>query len=88
VGLDKRVHRADKEPTMIVTCATCPVRGLRCDDCVVTVVSTLAVGPPGGMPLDAAERRAVGLFVSAGLVDSWYAASLQATGHGQGQAVG
>ena len=45
---------------MIVECATCPVRGLRCDDCVVTVLATISLAPPGGHPLDAAERRAVG----------------------------
>ena len=61
---------------MIVTCATCPVRGLRCDDCVVTALATISVGPPGERPLDAKERRAVGLFVSAGLLDSGYAATL------------
>jgi hypothetical protein len=64
---------------MIVTCATCPVRGLRCDDCVVTALATISVGPPGSRPLDPAERRAVGLFVAAGLVDGGYAASLTAT---------
>ena len=75
---------------MIVTCDTCPVRGLRCDDCVVTVLATLAVGPPGGRPRDMAERRAVGLFVAAGLVDGGYAASLTAMVHPPtaGQAVG
>jgi hypothetical protein len=75
---------------MIVTCATCPVRGLRCDDCVVTALATIGVGPPGVHPLDPAERRAVGLFVAAGLVDGGYAASLTATvGRGrQDRAVG
>lgn len=63
---------------MIVECATCPVRGLRCDDCVVTVLATISLAPPGGHPLDAAERRAVGLFVAAGLVEPGYAASLTA----------
>ena len=64
---------------MIVTCDTCPVRGLRCDDCVVTALATISVGPPGERPLDAKERRAVGLFVSAGLLDSGYAATLTAS---------
>lgn len=49
---------------MIVDCMTCPVRGQRCDDCVVTVL--LAPGS-AELPLDAAERRAVSVFVSAGL---------------------
>lgn len=75
---------------MIVTCATCPVRGLRCDDCVVTAVATIGLGPPGGQPLDAAERRAVALFRAAGLVDEGYAATLTAAvrRRNDGRAVG
>mgnify|MGYP000904890584 CR=1 FL=1 len=75
---------------MIVTCDTCPAQGQRCDDCVVTVLATIAVGHPNGRRLDAAERRAVGFFVAAGLVDGRYAATLTATVHPRtaGQAVG
>jgi len=75
---------------MIVECATCPVRGLRCDDCVVTALATISLAPPGGHPLDLAERRAVGLFVAAGLVDEGYAASLTAVlaPRSHGRAVG
>ena len=47
---------------MIVDCMTCPVRGRRCDDCVVTML-----GAPGSaeFPLDGAESRAVSMFVGA-----------------------
>ncbi|HRW17866.1 MAG TPA: hypothetical protein P5181_03370 [Dermatophilaceae bacterium] len=60
---------------MIVECSSCPVRGLRCDDCVVTALDGLA-----GMPLDAAEQHAVAAFVAAGLVDRHEAARLRAVG--------
>ena len=62
-------------PVMIVDCVTCPVRGQRCDDCVVT-----ALFAPGSaeLPLDAAENRAVAMFVGAGLVSAQFAAGLRA----------
>ena len=52
---------------MIVDCMTCPVRGQRCEDCVVT-----ALLEPGSVdvPLDAVESRVVALFVGAGLVSA------------------
>ena len=50
---------------MIVDCVTCPVRGQRCGDCVVTAMFEPA---SAALPLDAAENRAVALFVGAGLV--------------------
>jgi hypothetical protein len=58
------------ENPMVVDCDTCPVRGLRCDDCVVTVFGQLPVVvlADGELPLDAVERRAVDRFVAAGLV--------------------
>lgn len=59
---------------MIVDCMTCPVRGERCDDCVVTML--LAPGP-AELPLDAAESRAVSMFVGAGLVSAESAAGLR-----------
>ena len=72
---------------MIVDSMTCPVRGQRCDDCAVT-----ALGAPGSfdrlpwpepssfheVQLDAAEERAVSLFVGAGLVDAGAVARLRA----------
>lgn len=60
---------------MLMDCSTCPVRGVRCDDCVVT-----ALLAPGSLdlPLDQAERQAVGVFVAAGLVRPEQALSLRA----------
>jgi hypothetical protein len=58
---------------MIVDCMTCPVRGRRCEDCVVTVL--LASGS-AELLLDAAESRAVSMFVGAGLVNAGAAAGL------------
>jgi hypothetical protein len=60
---------------MIVDCTTCPVRGQRCDGCVVT-----ALFEPGSseLPLDAAEARAVAMFVGAGLVGAETVAGLHA----------
>ncbi len=49
---------------MIVDCTTCPVRGRACGECIVPVL--LDAQP--GLPLDDEERRAVDVFVSAGLV--------------------
>jgi hypothetical protein len=60
---------------MIVDCMTCPVRGRRCEDCAVTVL--LASGS-AELLLDAAESRAVSMFVGAGLVNAWAAAGLRA----------
>jgi hypothetical protein len=60
---------------MIVDCMTCPVRGQRCDDCVVTVL--LASGS-AELALDAAENRAVSIFVGVGLVNAGAAAGLRA----------
>ena len=58
---------------MIVDCNTCPVRGHRCDDCVVSVL--LAPGAVE-LPLDAAERRVVSMFVGAGMASADAAAGL------------
>jgi len=60
---------------MIVDCITCPVRGQRCDDCVVTM---LLAPESAELPLDAAESRAVSLFVGAGLVSAVTASGLRA----------
>jgi hypothetical protein len=58
---------------MVVECDTCPVRHVRCDDCMVTALRSLPVVPllrlaDGEMPLDPAEERAVARLVAAGLV--------------------
>jgi hypothetical protein len=57
---------------MIVDCESCPVRGVRCEGCMVTEL--YALEPPSAsttgsaMELDASERAAVAVFVDAGLV--------------------
>ena len=58
------------ESPMVVDCDTCPVRGVRCDDCVVTVLGHVPVQvlTDGQLPLDRAERRVVSRFVAAGVV--------------------
>lgn len=58
---------------MIVDCNTCPVRGHRCDDCVVSVLRA-----PGALelPLDGAEHRVVSMFVGAGMASADAAAGL------------
>jgi hypothetical protein len=72
---------------MIIDCLTCPVRGQRCDDCVVTVLSAPGsaghlVSPepdgPTGVQLDAAETKVVSMLVGAGLVSAEAAAGLRA----------
>lgn len=60
---------------MIVDCMRCPVRGQRCDDCVVTVVFASGLAE---LLLDAAENRAVSMFVGAGLVNAGAVAGLRA----------
>jgi hypothetical protein len=58
---------------MIVDCMSCPVRGTRCDDCVVSVLLSSAE-----LPLDPAERQAVSVLVGAGLVGADAVAGLTA----------
>lgn len=50
---------------MIVDCDGCQVRGDACGDCVITV---LLGAPPGGVRLDATERRAIDALAGAGMV--------------------
>lgn len=50
---------------MVIDCDSCEVRGLACDDCVVSV---LLGAPPGGVELDADERDAIGVLAGSGLV--------------------
>lgn len=72
------------ESPMVVECQTCPVQGVRCDDCVVTALGGLPVfvqhepRHEDELPLDAAERRAVSRFVAAGLVRPEVAAATTA----------
>ena len=54
---------------MIIDCDTCEVRGLACDDCVVSVL----LGAPGvsgvqGPELDDSERAALDVLAGSGLV--------------------
>jgi hypothetical protein len=58
---------------MIVDCVTCPVRGQRCDDCVV-----MALFAPGSseLPLDTTESTVVAMFVRAGLLSAETSAGL------------
>ena len=67
---------------MIVDCVTCPVRGQRCDSCVVMALfapASFEVSLDAAeVSLDAAENRAVALFVGAGLVSVETAAGLRA----------
>jgi len=62
-------------PAMIIDCMTCPVRGRRCDDCVVTMLIA-----PGSseLPLDEAESRVVSMFVGSGLLSAESAVGLHA----------
>ena len=56
-----------ERPAMTVDCTSCPVRGRRCDECVVTFL--LAPGS-AELRMDAAESAAVSIFVAAGLVSA------------------
>ncbi len=59
---------------MLIDCDTCQVQGLACGDCVVGVL----LGPPrgeqeggaepGGVELDGADRAAIAVLASSGLV--------------------
>ncbi len=69
-----------RNTVMAVECRTCPVRELRCDDCMVPVL--LSLTDPAARrdtALDADERAAVTRLVRAGLVDPESAARARAT---------
>ncbi len=57
--------------SLVIDCATCPVRELRCADCMVPALRAL---PEPGLPLDADERAAVTGLVRAGLLSAESAA--------------
>lgn len=59
-----------KEVLMHIDCQTCPVRGRMCGDCMVTQLFSIAPPTPGVRELDRAERAALDMFVTLGLVDS------------------
>ncbi len=91
---------------MVIDCQSCPVREIHCADCMVTALGRVhpldaqpldaplpgrpTLLPEPGLPLDAAERRAVDVFVRAGLVDAGSTGSLRARGEpwGEVRAVG
>jgi hypothetical protein len=58
---------ADPDPfqPIVIDCDSCSMRGLGCGDCMVTV---LLGGPPYGVALDDAERRAIDALAEAGLI--------------------
>lgn len=53
---------------MFIECARCPVRGRACETCMVTALFNTAPEKAATVPLDRTERRAVDIFVGAGLV--------------------
>lgn len=50
--------------TTRIDCDSCVMRGLACDDCVVTVL----LGPPPELAFDDDERRALDILAAGGLV--------------------
>lgn len=52
---------------MKFSCDTCPVRGLRCDGCVMTVFNTIEVRGP---QLDDEDHRILDMLCATGLVSS------------------
>ncbi len=59
---DSQRHRHDDGGR--VDCNRCPVRGIGCGDCVVTIL----LGPPSELDLAPDERRALDVLAQAGLV--------------------
>ena len=50
--------------TLTVDCDSCAVRGLACQDCVISVL----LGAPPSVELDPFERRAIDVLAGAGMV--------------------
>ena len=69
-----------RDSPMVIDCQTCPVREVRCDECIVTALGGLPLVQlgDGEMLLDEAERLAVNVFVGAGMLDAADAAMLTA----------
>lgn len=53
-----------REPSVIIDCDSCVVRGLACGDCVVSVL----LGAPPSIELDVSEQRAIDALGRAGIV--------------------
>jgi len=64
-AIDRRRPAPAPADSVTIDCDRCSLRGIGCGDCVVTV---LLGGPPYGVPLDDAERRAIDVLADAGLV--------------------
>ncbi|MEP6665712.1 MAG: hypothetical protein ABJA81_04625 [Nocardioidaceae bacterium] len=62
---DRPTAADSSDDTLVIDCDRCTMRGIGCGDCVVTV---LLGGPPFGVELDDAERRAIDVLADAGLV--------------------
>lgn len=65
------MRRSTSHPLMTVDCDSCPVRDLRCADCLVTALRGMPVVVSlgdGELELDLAEQRTVARLVSLGLV--------------------
>ena len=69
IGPPPEPARADADHAahdpLVIDCHRCSMRGVGCDDCVVTV---LLGGPPQGEALDRTEQRAIDVLADAGLV--------------------
>ena len=50
---------------MLIDCGGCAMRGLACDDCLVTV---LLGAPPGALEVDDGEQAALAALADSGLV--------------------
>lgn len=62
-----------RRDAMLVECRTCPVQGVACGGCMITAVldpqsAGVEIEETPELPLDRAERQAVGRLVAAGLV--------------------
>ncbi|MGH3621848.1 MAG: hypothetical protein ACRDQ5_08670 [Sciscionella sp.] len=57
-------HRGFEEYDVIIDCDSCVVRGLACEDCVVSVL----LGAPPNLELDGEQQRAIDALADAGMV--------------------
>ena len=72
-------HASHDQGSLVIDCASCPVRELHCSDCMVTALQQL---PEPGLPLDRDERAAVTALVRAGLLGADAASGARARGEG------
>jgi hypothetical protein len=57
-------EKQEEEPVVVIDCDSCVVRGLACEDCVVSVL----LGMPENVEIDALEQRAIDALGRAGIV--------------------